>query len=499
MAKTIQTSPSGSMRDTRMVSLQHGGNAREGLFAAMPPLEALKLVISLTVSKGRHVHVKNAHKMMFIDISKAYLHADVINNELYVELPAEMNLPNNCGHLKKDLNGTRDAAKCWENDSSTTMATLGYVKGKGSPCLFKHAASGSMAFIHGDDFVVSGAEMHLKDLKKAICDKYKAKVRAILDPEIADDKSVVMLGRILEWKEHGVDVEADPKHVELILKEMGMEECKGSDVVGRTRLDDDEEGKLLPQDARRFRSIAARCNFIAADRIDIQLCKEVCRRMSASCESDWKMLKSVARHVKSYPRLLVQYPYQEPPLSMDAIVDTNFAGCRGIRKSTNGGYVTHGTHLIKSWATTQTVIAMSSGEAEYYGVVKGACEAVGVVSLLQDLTGRRSNVRVSTDSSAARGIAMRRGVRKVRHLEVRTLWPQDEVDRGLIQVAKIAGQTNPADVCTKYLDGRRLQEMLSLLPLCFTGGRHVLAPQLHGEIHVLMPADCTEERRPRGV
>ena len=103
-----------------------------------------------------------------------------------------------------------------------------------------------------------------------------------------------MLGRIIEWKEHGVDVEADPRHVELIMKEMGMEECKGSDVVGRTRLDDDEEGKLLPQDARRFRSMAARCNFIAADRIDIQFeCKEVCRRMSASCESDWKMLKSV--------------------------------------------------------------------------------------------------------------------------------------------------------------------------------------------------------------
>ena len=51
---------------------------------------------------------------------------------------------------------------------------------------------------------------------------------------------------------------------------------------------------------------------------------------------------------------------------------------------------------------------MSSGEAEYYGVVKGVCEAIGVVSLLQDLTGRRSHVRVKTDSSATRGIAMRR-------------------------------------------------------------------------------------------
>ena len=68
--------------------------------------------MSLTVSKGWHAHVKDAQKMMFIDISKPYLHADVINNELYVELPAEMNLPNKCGHLKKACMGqeTRPSA-----------------------------------------------------------------------------------------------------------------------------------------------------------------------------------------------------------------------------------------------------------------------------------------------------------------------------------------------------------------------------------------------------
>ena len=131
-------------------------------------------------------------------------------------------------------------------------------------------------------------------------------------------------------------------------------------------------------------------------------------------------LEDAEKRVKSYPRLLLQYKYQEPPLRKDAIVDTDFAACRRTRKSTNGGYGMHGTHYIKSWATTQTVIAMSSGEEEYYGVVKGACE-----SLIQDMTGRRSNVRVRTDSSATLGIAMRRGVGKVRHRQVRALWLQD--------------------------------------------------------------------------
>ncbi len=90
-----------------------------------------------------------------------------------------------------------------------------------------------MAFIHGHDFVVSGPESHLKDLQEAIAQKYKTKVRAVLGLGPKDDKSTTILGRIVEWKSHGIDIEADPRHTEIILKEMDMESCKGSDVLGR--------------------------------------------------------------------------------------------------------------------------------------------------------------------------------------------------------------------------------------------------------------------------
>ena len=108
-----------------------------------------------------------------------------------------------------------------------------------------------------------------------------------------------------------------------------------------------------------------------------------------------------------------------------------------------------GDHLIKTWASTQTVVALSSGEAEYYGVTKGACEGLGIVGLLEDLGDQRVPVEVLTDSSAAKGIASRRGVGKVKHLETRTLWVQDQVDRGRIQMRKVPGDTNPADVLTE--------------------------------------------------
>eukprot|EP00969_Alexandrium_andersonii_P044456 1951466-Alexandrium_andersonii.AAC.1 len=59
-----------------------------------------------------------------------------------------------------------------------------------------------------------------------------------------------------------------------------------------------------------------------------------------------------------------------------------------------------GSHLIKHWSSTQKTIALSSGEAELAGIVKGAAEGMGLVSVAQDL-GIETQLRVCADSSAA--------------------------------------------------------------------------------------------------
>ena len=98
-----------------------------------------------------------------------------------------------------------------------------------------------------------------------------------------------------------------------------------------------------------------------------------------------------------------------------AFVDTDFAGCLETRRSTSGGCLLHGSHLVKHWSTTQKTLALSLGEAELYGVVKGASEALGLQSLAADL-GISVPVHVKTDSTAAVGICNRTGIGKVRHL-----------------------------------------------------------------------------------
>ena len=134
-----------------------------------------------------------------------------------------------------------------------------------------------------------------------------------------------------------------------------------------------------------------------------------------------------------------------------------------------------GSHMIKSWSTTQAVIALSSGEAEFYGIVKGGSTGIGLRSVLGDL-GVDSRIRVHTDASAAKAIASRKGLGKVRHIEVNQLWIQDKVGSGDIEIHKIAGTVNPADALTKYVDADIIRRHMHTTNQYVIAGRHDIMP-----------------------
>ena len=114
---------------------------------------------------------------------------------------------------------------------------------------------------------------------------------------------------------------------------------------------------------------------------------------------------------------------------------------------------------MKTWSSTQASIAQSSGEAEYYALVRAASEALGMKSIMNDL-GWDCKIRLLVDSSAAKSIASRTGLGKLRHLEIKFLWLQECVRRGKVIVSKVRGEVNPADVLTKP---KSLEDMRVLL------------------------------------
>ena len=88
-------------------------------------------------------------------------------------------------------------------------------------------------------------------------------------------------------------------------------------------------------------------------------------------------------------------------------------------------------------------------------------------------------LRVWTDSSAAIGICSRQGLGKLRHLDTHTLWIQQAVRTRRLDLKKVPGEQNPADLLTKHSNSRqRLEDLVNLFGCRYLGGRAENAPQV---------------------
>ena len=125
---------------------------------------------------------------------------------------------------------------------------------------------------------------------------------------------------------------------------------------------EDEEKELdvllESHDATMYRAIVARGIYLAQDRSDIAFAvKELSRRMSSPDTRDWQSLKRLGRYLLKRERAVVHFCYQSYPEHWSVWVDSDWAGCHRTRKSTSGSIIMSGSHAVKSWSTTQQVIA----------------------------------------------------------------------------------------------------------------------------------------------
>ena len=146
---------------SRLVAKEFNDCKKPELFAATPPGEGLKLLLSkLAQSGGRK-------KLIYADVSRAYFYAPAVR-PVYGIIPEEDREPGDppeiCGELAYSMYGTRDAAQNWSEEYSVCLTKAGYIRGIANPCLFRHATRDVSLTVHGDDFVGVGSEKYLQDI-----------------------------------------------------------------------------------------------------------------------------------------------------------------------------------------------------------------------------------------------------------------------------------------------------------------------------------------------
>jgi hypothetical protein len=441
---------------------------REDLFSATPPIELMRFVLSRQATVRKNGKVR---KTMFLDVKKAHL-APLCKTDVYVELPPEAEVQDDeCGKLIHWLYGCRPAAQAWEEHYSALLKDNGFERLKSVPVAFAHKERDMIGVVHGDDFIWEGADDDLDWVLKVMEKEYELKNRGRLGPGPNDVRKIDMLGRIIEYTEEGITWSGDPRHQKLLEDYFGMDGF--TKVLGKNGYEDDNRDDpdedcedLTATECKAFRMLAARLNYMAQDHMWLQFpAKEICRNMSNPKASDFVKIKKVVRFLKGVGEVKFLYRWQSEheARNITVHVDSDWAGCRATRRSTSGGVLKVGQHVLRTWSSTQPTVATSSGEAELIAMQDGAARGMGLQAVMSEmgLMPCLSLLRVYTDSSVAKSFVATRGLGKMRHLEVKLLWLQEAVQSGRLVVGKVKGTANIADALTKYHHAAKLEELCS--------------------------------------
>ena len=181
---------------SRLVAKEINTHKRDDLFVATPPLEAQKLLMSFAVTSGVGYNSSKSKgmKLDFIDVRRAYYHANV-RREVFVELPPEDHEEGTCAKLNKAMPGTRDAAQNWECEYSAWLKSIGFSSGKSSPCLCHNPGKELRLVVHGDDFTLLGNTCSLDWFRSEIAKRYEVKFRGRVGPAKDYQKSITILNR----------------------------------------------------------------------------------------------------------------------------------------------------------------------------------------------------------------------------------------------------------------------------------------------------------------
>ena len=445
----------------RLVAKEINTHRDENMFAAMPPGEAMRLMTSLAMSER---NTRGTTKLAIIDVKRAHFHSPA-TREIYVDLPPERAEEGMCGRLRRSMYGTRDAAYNWEMEYTRVLLAAGFRQGVSTPCIFIHDERRIRVCVHGDDFFISASQRDIEWLEAIMRANFEIKDPVIIGPEPGDQKVMSVLNRRIVWSENGDEVswEADYRHLDTLLESLRLKGANAVSTPGvkEKKFEADEDTPLEAASTTAYRSATMRLAYLVADRPDIAYAvKEAARQMKEPTHGDMRRVKRIVRYLVGVPEAKTIHQRQAMPSKVTVATDSDWAGCSATRRSTSGGCVHLGQHLIKAWSTTQQTLALSSGEAEYMAIVKGSAVALGVRSLLEDFGVGTMPIRLHTDATTGKSIATRRGLGKTRHIALHLLWVQQRVQSGEIEVHKVSTQNNLSDLFTKHHAAPRLQFLM---------------------------------------
>ena len=372
--------------------------------------------------------------------------------------------------LIKALYGLREAPMLWGNFRDDTLRKLElprgltWTQGKAVTAWWSiRDQSGevqAIVVVYVDDFMICGPRFLVNEIGAAIQEVWDTSELSFLGP----GNSIRFLGMELQRMEE----DAEEIHVfqqGYISELLRLHEIKESqlDKVPITKelawIPDEVEG-LSAQLVRDAQQLTGEVLWVTQrTRPDLSY---ACSMMATLSTKNPQQAVDAGRKALGYLRRTIGYGLRIrwEPLGLVMYSDAAYAPQGG--RSHGGWLVAYGSVPLAWRSGRQSMITLSTAEAELLAIIDGAVALKGIEAILSDVGEQVSSRCIASDSTSALSITTGASSWRTRHLRIKAGWLQEQISHGIFVSRHCPGEVQPADLLTKALSSGRIEHLLRL-------------------------------------
>ena len=173
----------------------------------------------------------------------------------------------------------------------------------------------------------------------------------------------------------------------------------------------------------------------------------------------WAGIKRVLRYIKGTLDYGLNYSYSES-FHLCGYSDADWAGCIDSRKSTSGFVFQIGNSTVSWSSKKQSIVALSSTEAEYVSLCSAAQETVWFRHLLKDIgLLQATSTLIYEDNQGAMCLAKNpKDHSRTKHIDIKYHYTRELVANKILQIQYVPTGEMIADTLTKGLPKPKFQK-----------------------------------------
>ena len=217
-----------------------------------------------------------------------------------------------------------------------------------------------------------------------------------------------------------------------------------------------------PTNKEKYQRLVGKLIYLSHTRPDIAYAVGVVSQfMHNPSEDHMRAVTRILRYLKGTPGKGIKFK-KNGHTKIEGYTDADWAGNIMDRKSTSGYFTFVGGNLVTWRSKKQNVVALSSAEAEFRGMVKGICELLWLRKMINELElGTENEMKLYCDNKAAIDISHNPVQHdRTKHIEVDRHFIKEKLDSHVISLPFVRSTEQVADILTKAVATKPFEEML---------------------------------------